>query len=65
MAVKVDIFNPQISVIAHGLEGKVIMVYGGNNLGKAQPVDTMIPTPDGYKRLGDLKVGDYVFNRSG
>ena len=65
MAVKVDIFNPQVSVIAHGLEGKVIMVYGGNNLGKAQPVDTMIPTPDGYKRLGDLKVGDHVFNRSG
>ena len=29
-----DIFNPQVSVVAKGLEGKTIMVYGGNNLGK-------------------------------
>ena len=35
MAVKVDIFNPQISVIAHGLEGKTIMIYGSNSLGKS------------------------------
>lgn len=34
MAVNVDIFNPQYSVIAEGLEGKVILLYGGNNLGK-------------------------------
>lgn len=34
MAVSVDIFNPQHSVIAHGLEGKTIMVYGKNALGK-------------------------------
>lgn len=34
MAVSVDIFNPQISVIAHGLEGKTIMIYGNNNVGK-------------------------------
>lgn len=31
---KVDIFNPQESVIAKGLEGKAIMIYGGNNVGK-------------------------------
>lgn len=34
MAVAIDIFNPQVSVIAHGLEGKTIMFYGGNNVGK-------------------------------
>lgn len=34
MATTVDIFNPQISSIAHGLEGKTLMLYGGNNLGK-------------------------------
>lgn len=33
--------------------------------GKAQPVDTIIPTPDGDKRLGDITVGDYVFDRLG
>ena len=34
MAVQVDIFNPQISVVAKGLAGKCIMIYGGNNRGK-------------------------------
>lgn len=34
MSVEVDIFNPQISVVAHGLEGKTIMLYGTNNVGK-------------------------------
>lgn len=29
-----DIFNAPKSVIANGLEGKVILIYGGNNLGK-------------------------------
>lgn len=33
-ATVVDIFNPQTSVLAAGLEGKSIMIYGGNNLGK-------------------------------
>jgi hypothetical protein len=31
----VDIFNAPKSVIANGLEGKVILIYGGNNLGKS------------------------------
>lgn len=31
-----DIFNPQISVVAKGLEGKVVTLYGGNNLGKTK-----------------------------
>jgi hypothetical protein len=34
MAITADIFNPQVSAVAKGLEGKTIMIYGGNNLGK-------------------------------
>lgn len=33
--------------------------------GKAQPIDTIIPTPQGEKQLKELKVGDYVFDRLG
>ena len=33
--------------------------------GKAQPKDTIIPTPEGEKKLGDLRVGDFVFDRNG
>lgn len=38
---------------------------GSFGSGKAQPNSTMIPTPDGCKRLGDLVAGDYVYNRHG
>jgi len=31
-----DIFAPQISVVAKGLDGKVITIYGSNNLGKTK-----------------------------
>lgn len=34
MAVTVDIFNPQETVIAKGLEGKSFLIYGSNSLGK-------------------------------
>lgn len=36
-------------------------------LGKMEPYSRKIPTPtpDGYTRMGDLKIGDYVFDRNG
>lgn len=34
MAVNIDIFNPQTTVIAKGLEGKSFLIYGSNSLGK-------------------------------
>lgn len=37
----VDIFSPQVSKITRGLEGKVIMIYGGNNLGKTDVASHM------------------------
>lgn len=40
-------------------------IAGYAGTGKAQPMDTLIPTPNGYKRLGDIQVGDYVFDRLG
>jgi hypothetical protein len=40
-------------------------LLAGYGAGKALPVDTIIPTPDGYKRFGDIKVGDKVFAANG
>lgn len=39
-----DIFNAPRSVIADGLEGKVILIYGSNNLGKSAQA-TRFPKP--------------------
>lgn len=36
-----DIFNPNVSKVAKGLEGKVITIYGGNNLGKTKQATRM------------------------
>ena len=33
--------------------------------GKAEPLSTKIPTPNGYKYMGDLKIGDKVFGSNG
>lgn len=33
--------------------------------GKAQPHDTLIPTPNGMRRFGDLKAGDHVLAEDG
>ena len=44
---------------------QVFEIAGAAGTGKAQPVFTKIPTPNGPKNLGDLKVGDYVFNKYG
>jgi hypothetical protein len=36
-----DIFNPQVSVVAKGLEGKVITIVGSNSLGKTKQATRM------------------------
>lgn len=40
----IDIFKPKRSAIASGLEGKIIMLYGSNNLGKTYQA-TRFPKP--------------------
>jgi hypothetical protein len=37
----------------------------GHGVGKAQPHSLMLHTPDGLRRWGDLKVGDFVFGTNG
>jgi replicative DNA helicase len=47
-------------------EGKAIYDIGGEtNVGKAQPNSLVIYTPNGYKKFGELKVGDMVYGKSG
>lgn len=44
---------------------KPLLIQGGTGIGKALDIDTPIPTPSGFVRMGDLKVGDRVFNEEG
>lgn len=36
-----------------------------SGVGKAIPNDTIIPTPNGGKRVDEIKVGDYLYSREG
>ena len=42
-----------------------MLVLGGTGSGKALDLDTPIPTPDGFRRMGDLNRGDHVFAPDG
>ena len=41
------------------------IIEAGTGTGKALDVDTPIPTPAGWKRMGDLTTGDFVFDEKG
>lgn len=42
-----------------------IAVSSGHGVGKVQPKSLVIPTPDGFRRWGDLRPGDTVFGADG
>lgn len=46
----------------NGLHSSVdIMVFGGNRGGgKANPYSTPVATPSGFRKMGELEVGDYI-----
>lgn len=46
-------------------EQKPLLIQGGTGIGKALDIDTPIPTPNGFVRMGDLTKGDWVFSEEG
>jgi len=46
-------------------EGRHAIIEAATGTGKALDVDTPIPTPTGWKRIGDLVSGDFVFDEKG
>jgi exodeoxyribonuclease-5 len=55
----------KIAISRYQNHEKYTVIAGYAGTGKAQPIDTMIPTPEGNRRLGDIQIGDYVFDRQG
>lgn len=44
---------------------KIAIVNGRGASGKALPNSTLIPTPNGYKKVEEIKIGDFLFDRKG
>lgn len=40
-------------------------IRSGRRIGKALSLDTPIPTPSGWSTIGDIKIGDQVFDENG
>lgn len=57
-----EIFN---TITRGGRKGKLYIRSAGSGVGKALPNYTKIPTPNGWKTVGEIKVGDYLFDRFG
>lgn len=63
--------NKQMSILSFWQDNSpvadkfMIVADGSIRSGKSQPYWAKIYTPDGYKSMGDIQVGDYVLDRYG
>lgn len=57
---------PFMSANTLGLKPGTLSAWGANSgCGKALPNNTIIPTPIGPRRVGDIRPGDYLFGQNG
>lgn len=54
-----------MKALQSGKRPQVILLWGDSGCGKAQPLDSHVLTTSGYKRMGDIEVGDEVFTHRG
>lgn len=54
-----------MKALSSGKRPQVVLLWGDSGCGKAQPLDSHVLTTDGYKRMGDISVGDEVFTHKG
>lgn len=63
---KLPMYNYQkLGVMFATMNGFGALVADEMGLGKAQPLDAKILTPSGWKRMGDICIGDVVFGVNG
>jgi len=58
--------SPKLDIALGGgvPEGSLFIMTGQEKVGKDQPLDAMVHTPVGPKKMGDIKVGDEVLSPS-
>jgi hypothetical protein len=51
--------------LAWDSQRRIVAFIAGTQSGKALSVDTLIPTPFGFSKMGDLNIGDIVYGGNG
>ena len=60
------LYGDFINTVTRGARlGKFFLRSAATGVGKAIPNDTIIPTPKGFRRVDEIKVGDYLFDAEG
>jgi len=64
---KIPFSSPLLNYATYGgiPRGRVIEFHGEPGGGKAQPLDSLVLTTSGYKKMGDIVVGDEVITHKG
>jgi replicative DNA helicase len=64
--VGVPLYGPLINTVTRGARlGKFYLRSAPTGIGKRIADYTPIPTPDGWKTVGEIQVGDYIFGKNG
>ena len=60
------LYGPLVNTVTRGARlKKFYLRSAATGIGKAIPNDTIIPTPIGFRKVGDIAVGDMLFDRNG
>lgn len=64
--VGIPLFGPLVNTVTRGARLKKFYLRSApTGCGKALLNSTLIPTPNGYKKVGEIKEGDYLFGDDG
>ena len=61
----VTLWSKQKEILESLVANKKTAVKSCHSIGKFHPVSVELPTPQGMRRLGDIRVGDFVFDANG
>lgn len=57
--------DPQFLIYPLLPRGEITLLDGDDGIGKAVALDTLIPTPDGFKQMANINTGDVVIDGTG
>jgi phosphate starvation-inducible protein PhoH len=64
--IKLKAKNDSQRDLIHSIKNNEITICSGMaGTGKAQPLDSLVLAEDGYKNMGDIKINDKIFTKSG